>query len=158
MVLHKKDSLNSLANILGVISPKIKTIIVKPTVVIIGPKDSPHRALHIIVERVVAKILTILFPIKTQERTRSYFSVYFKTSRAVLFLLAKFFNLTLFALVNAVSIAEKNPDKKIRITNVIVRGISVGFDVKIKLDNILGSSIRKKPPAFHISNNLPNVI
>ena len=96
------------ASVLGVISPKIKTIIVITAVETVGPDLSSIQPINKIVASDALKILTILLPIKIVDNIVSYFSSIFNTNLADLFpLSAKFLILILLNVENAVSAAEK---------------------------------------------------
>lgn len=92
-----------MASILGVISPKIKITIVKPTVVIIGAISALNNSVNKMVEIVVAEILTILLPTRRHDKTWSYLLVNLSTNLADFFDSAIFFKRTLFTAVKAVS-------------------------------------------------------
>ena len=133
------------ASIFGVISPKIRTTSVMTAVEtttlvspsrINFPKNNP--------EREVARILTKLLPTNTVEINLSYRSINFSTEAARLLpLFAKFFRRILFALVNAVSVDENNPDKMISTISAINRGAEncgVAAEFAVKSNRGIGPS------------------
>ena len=111
----------SFAMLLGVISANIRTTTVITAVEIEGPDASPSRWIKSKVAIEVDAILTILLPIKTVVSKRSKFSTVLSTRAARLLPSSAIILMRiLFRDENAVSVAEKNAENKIRIVRIII--------------------------------------
>ena len=111
-----KRSGDSLARLLGLTSPKISTTIVMTTVETVAPYPA-YSFTNSTVAIAVLAMFTRLFPTRIVERSVSYCSSSSSTFFARRFpSFAIFFSLIRFADVNAVSVAEKNPEKTSRTT------------------------------------------
>ena len=108
----------SLARVLGVTSPKMRTTIVSTMVEAVAPRSSPSHLVKRTVPMEAAAMFTMLLPMRMEERSLSYFSAIARTRAAeVSPSSARLFRRIWFREENAVSEAEKNAENAIRITS-----------------------------------------
>ena len=122
----------SLARVLGVTSPKMRTTTVSTMVEVVAPRSAPSHLVKRTVPMEAAAIFTMLLPMRMEERSLSYFSAIASTRAAEASpSSARLFSRIWFREENAVSDAEKKAEQATRNTSAM---ISV----------ILPSSIKRK--------------
>ena len=105
----------SLARVLGVTSPKMRTTTVSTIVEVVAPRSAPSHLVKRTVPMEAAAIFTMLLPMRMEERSLSYFSAIASTRAAeVSPSSARLFRRIWFREENAVSEAEKNAENAIK--------------------------------------------